>query len=246
MTYQDPNVEARWLKLQARAARSTAFEHETERAPKFKRFERVNIEALVEALDRRAQAEPSPAPAPPPVDDEVQVVGYTEAELAKRAETLGMIERLIALRALWSREDRELAAQRAVRAGGELAPVLPPPPPDPKAPGRCGVTHRLGHCPWCVDREPAPADDAPQTKRSAGCGLEPPPDTHRPFPLVRVLRPGVPHSRVRPSRPDSAPQPPTEPRQRPAAPLGPTRLAQLSERLPAWRRALRWAGACGW
>lgn len=223
MTYQDPDVEARWLKLQEHAARSTAFEHETERAPKFKRFERVNIEALVEALDRRAQAEPSPAPAPPPVDDDVQVVGYTEAELAKRAEARATIERLRELRALWSREDRELAARRTVMAGGERAPVLPPAPP-----------------------EPAPADDAPPTRPSAGCGLEPPPDTHRPFPLVRVRVPGVPHSRARPSRPGSAPQPPTAPRRLPSAPPEPTMRERLSARWIAPLQGLLWAGACGW
>lgn len=154
-------------------------------------------------------------------NDVPQVVGYSEAELAKRNEARATIERLRELRALWSAEDRKLAAQRV---SAERAPILPPPP----------------------EPEPAPADDAPQTKRSAGCGLEPPPDTHRPFPLVRVLRPGVPHSRVRPSRPDSAPQPPTAPRRRPAAPPEPTMRERLSARLRAALQGLLWAGVCGW
>lgn len=125
-------------------------------------------------------------------NDPPQVVGYSEAE----SRRLATIDRLLELRALWAREDRE-------RAAAVTAPA------------------------------PAQPDAEPPTKRSEGCGLEPPPDTHRPFPLLRVLRPGVPHSRDRASRAGSAPPPPTAPRRRAAELPVTTRRVRPAKR-PLW------------
>ncbi len=157
-------------------------------------------------------------------NDPPQVVGYSEEELAHRdrtrAELRATIERLQRLRALWSREDRELAAQRAVRAAGERAPMLPPPP----------------------EPEPLRDDDAPPTMRSEGCGLEPPPDTHQPFPLMRVRARSAPSSRAPANPAGSDSQRPKEPRQPAAAPPGPTMRERLSARLARALQGLLWAG----
>ncbi len=156
-------------------------------------------------------------------NDPPQVVGYSPEETARRETMRATIERLREMRALWSKEDRELAAQRAVRARGERAPILPPPPSAPA---------------------PAPElDDAePPTMRRSGCGLEPPPDTHQPFPLTRVLDRCAPSSRAPASPADSGSQRPTEPRQRVAAPPGPTMRERLSARLARALQGLLWAG----
>lgn len=130
-------------------------------------------------------------------NDPPQVVGYSEAE----SRRLATIDRLLEIRALWQREDRERAAE---------------------------VT------------APAQPDAEPPTKRSEGCGLEPPPDTHRPFPLLRVLRPGVPHSRDRASRAGSAPPPPTAPRRRAAELPVTTRRVRPARPRSGWHRALQW------
>ncbi len=160
-------------------------------------------------------------------NDPPQVVGYSDEELAHRdrtrAELRATIERLQQLRrlrALWSPEDRALAAQRAVRAGGERAPILPPPP----AP------------------EPARDDAEPPTMRSSGCGLEPPPDTHQPFPLTRVLARCAPSSRAPANPAGSGSQRPTEPRPPASAPPGPTMRERLSARLARALQGLLWVG----
>lgn len=120
---------------------------------------------------------------------------------------------------------RELRALWAREANDRPA-VVPPAPQPPPAPG--------------------PDGDGPPTKRSGGCGLEPPPDTRRPFPLVRVRVPGVPHSRARATPAGSAPQPPTAPRRRAAELPVTTKRVRPAKPLPAWRRALRWAAGGGW
>ncbi len=153
-------------------------------------------------------------------NDPPQVVGYTPEETARREQMRATVERLQQMRALWSREDRELAAQRAVRAAGERAPILPPPP----AP------------------EPAHDDAAPLTMRSEGCGLEPPPDTHQPFPLTRVRARCAPSSRAPANPAGSGSQRPTEPRLPVAAPPGPTMRERLSARLARALQGLLWAG----
>lgn len=158
-------------------------------------------------------------------NDPPQVVGYSEAELEKREVHRRTITRLRELRALWARE----AADRPA--------VLPP---------ERGCTRSATPPAEATPPAPEPDGDGPPTKRSGGCGLEPPPDTHRPFPLVRVRVPGVPHSRARASRVGSAPQPPTAPRRRAAELPVTTKRVRPAKPLPAWRRALRWAAGGGW
>ncbi len=184
---------------------------------------------LQQALEVRAQlrrAEILARARAATANDPPQVVGYSPEETAHRertrAELRATIERLQRLRALWSPEDRMLAAQRAVRAGGERSPILPPPP----------------------EPEPEPARDAggPPTMRSAGCGLESPPDTHQPFPLTRVPARSAPSSRAPASPAGSGSQRPTEPRQPAAAPPGPTMRERLSARLARALQGLLWVG----
>lgn len=98
-------------------------------------------------------------------NDPPQVVGYTDRELALRESHRETIERLRELRALWA------------RGASERPAVVPPPPAPEPAP-------RLSSEPPA----PEPDGDGPPTRPSAGCGLEPPPDLHEPFPLTRVRR----------------------------------------------------------
>lgn len=164
-------------------------------------------------------------------NDPVQVVGYTDRERAVREAHRETIERLRELRALWARE-----------AGERLAVV--PPPPLPEHCGRCV-------CPKCIEGlrvsaeppAPEPDGDGPPTRPSAGCGLEPPPDLHEPFPLTRVRVPGVAPRRAPPSPPGNAQRRPRAPRQRVATPPWPTRLVRLAKRLLGGKEAQQSASA---
>lgn len=180
-------------------------------------------------------------------NDPVQVVGYSEQELARRAEMRATIERLQELRKLWSREDRELAAQRAVRAQGERAPILPPAPAEPApdsdepppfpAPRprvlRVQSVERFNGLLAQMWPDPEPADAEPPTMRSAdSCPLSPQ-DIHLPFPLLSARDRASMRTRARATPADSAPPPPTAPRQRVAAPREPSTLGRLVKRLLA-------------
>lgn len=153
-------------------------------------------------------------------NDPVQVVGYSDRERAVREAHRETIERLRELRALWARESSE-------------RPAVVPPPPAPEP------TPRVSAEP----PSPEPDGDGPPTRPSAGCGLEPLPDLHAPFPLTRVLVPGVPQRRAQPSQPDTVRQRPRAPRQRVATPPWPTRLVRLAKRLLGGKEAQQSASA---
>lgn len=183
-------------------------------------------------------------------NDPPQVVGYSEAELEKREAHRRTIERLRELRALWAREANDRPAvvppapRRASTEAERLTEAARSLKPAPSVGAEVRVSEALQ---WLLaPPAPEPDGDGPPTKRSGGCGLEPPPDTHRPFPLVRVRVPGVPHSRARATPAGSAPQPPTAPRRRAAELPVTTRRVRPAAPLQAWRRALRWAAGGGW
>ena len=146
-------------------------------------------------------------------NDPVQVVGYTDRERALRESHRETIERLRELRALWARESSERPA------------VVPPPPVSAEPPA------------------PAPDGDGPPTRPSAGCGLEPPPDLHEPFPLTRVRVQGAAPRHAPPILPGNAQPRPRAPRQRAATPPWPTRLVLLARRLLGGKEAQQSASA---
>ena len=187
MTYENPDVEARWLRLQERAARTPS--------------------TVVCSSPARA--------ARPVIDDEVQVVNYTEHELELLEAHRQSLMRLRELRVLES---------------SQRARILSPPP----TPAEPSVI---------VQPEPEPGDDAPPTMRSAGCDPSYQQDLHEPFLLTRVRVPGARRSRVPPSPPDTAPRRPTAPRQRASGPPWPTRLGRLAKRLLGGKEAQQSASA---
>lgn len=89
-----------------------------------------------------------------------------------------------------------------------------------------------------------PADAAPDTMRSVWSAPVPPPDTHEPFLLTSARVLGAPRSRAPASPADSAQQPPTGQRQRPAEPAAPSQPWRLGGLWRGWARALGW-GADG-
>lgn len=85
-------------------------------------------------------------------------------------QVVGYTDRELALRESHRETIERLRELRALWArGASERPAVVPPPPAPEP-------------------APEPDDAAPPTRPSAGCGLEPPPDLHEPFPLTRVRR----------------------------------------------------------